>query len=200
MTTEVGCGEAVWMTGQRRWGQWGGGSRSPLDGSRVQAALGDSQCLAPPLTLSFAAGCAQSEVHRLFRVSVSGFPLGKDGKNGGEGCTPRAPPKPAGLEEPASWAQLALLSPSPPSPGAPVFPTVSDGSFPRALPSTAAGQREPPRPAGLHLPPPGVGHQHSLLHPLDPPPLRDGPPSVLCNCPPEAGLTRPSGHQGKSRP
>lgn len=155
MTTEVGCGEAVWMTGQRRWGQWGGGSRSPLDGSRVQAALGDSQCLAPPLTLSFAAGCAQSEVHRLFRVSVSGFPLGKD---------------------------------------------VSDGSFPRALPSTAAGQREPPRPAGLHLPPPGVGHQHSLLHPLDPPPLRDGPPSVLCNCPPEAGLTRPSGHQGKSRP
>lgn len=74
MTTEVGCGEAVWMTGQRRWGQWGGGSGPPLDGSRVQAALGDSQCLAPPLTLSFAAGCAQSEVHRLFRVSVSGFP------------------------------------------------------------------------------------------------------------------------------
>lgn len=87
-----------------------------------------------------------------------------------------------------------------PSPGAPVFPTVSDGSFPRALPSTAAGQREPPRPAGLHLPPPGVGHQHSLLHPLDPPPLRDGPPSVLCNCPAEAGLTCPSGHQGKTRP
>lgn len=144
MTTEVGCGEAVWMTGQRRWGQWGGGSGPPLDGSRVQAALGDSQCLAPPLTLSFAAGCAQSEVHRLFRVSVSGFPLGKDGKNGGEGCTPRAPPQPAGLEEPASWAQLALLSPSPPPPAPPCSPQSLTVVFREPFPVQPQDSESPP--------------------------------------------------------
>lgn len=51
-------------------------------------------------------------------------------------------------------------------------PTVPDGGLPRALPGAAPGQRESPGPAGLHLPPLGVCHQHRLFHPLDPPPLR----------------------------
>lgn len=116
----------------------------------------------------------------------------------------------------ACWVGVPTLSEpcllSPPMPSShqrtpTMFPTVSDSGFSRALPSTASGQREPPCPTGLHLPPPGVCHQHSLFHPLDPPPLREwtGPLHVtvprivgLQDCPPEAGLTSPSGPQGKS--
>ena len=83
--------------------------------------------------------------------------------------------------EPAEVGEPSFLGPAcPPLTTAPTpCSLVSDSGFPRALPCAAPGQREPPRPAGLHLPPPGVRHQHSLLYPLDPPPLRDGPLNVL---------------------
>lgn len=76
-------------------GAWNAGSLRCGDGSRpssdrphfqnplkkVDAASGDTD-RTPLVALSFTAGCTESEVYRLFRTGVSGFPLGKDGKNG----------------------------------------------------------------------------------------------------------------------
>lgn len=79
--------------------------------------------------------------------------LGKTVRTGGVGlcvslvgsCTPKAIPEPAEVGMPTC---PSLTS------GPPLCSPVSDSGFPRALPSTAPGQREPPCPAGLHLPSP----------------------------------------------
>ena len=62
--------------------QMGPTSRMP---SRKRDPASGETDLTPHLTLSFTAGCAESEVHRLFCAGVSGFPLGKDGEHRGEG-------------------------------------------------------------------------------------------------------------------
>lgn len=42
----------------------------------------------------------------------------------------------------------------------------------------ASGQQQSPASAGVHVPPPGVGHQHGLLQPLDGPPVEpEGAPA-----------------------
>lgn len=146
---------------------------SRMPSRKVDTASGDTD-LTPHVTLSFTAGCAESEVHRLFCAGVSGFPLGKDGENRGEGlCVSLVGGSPASL-----LRSLLPVSALPQHCIPAMFPTVSDSGFPRALPGTAPRQRQPPCPAGLHLPPPRVRHQHSLLHPLDPPPLRARPVNV----------------------
>lgn len=42
-----------------------------------------------------------------------------------------------------------------------------DSGFPGAFPCAAPEQREPPAAASVHLPSPGIRHQHGLLQPLD---------------------------------
>lgn len=43
----------------------------------------------------------------------------------------------------------------------------SEGGVSGAAALTAPGWQQPPSPAGVHVPPPGVCHQHGLLQPLD---------------------------------
>lgn len=50
-------------------------------------------------------------------------------------------------------------------------PTESEGGVPGAPALTATGRWQPPSSAGVHVPPPRVCHQHSLLQPLDWTPL-----------------------------
>lgn len=129
------------------------GPTSRMPSRKVNAASGDTD-LTPHVTLSFTAGCAESEVHGLFCAGVSGFPLRKDGENRGEGlCVSLVGGSPL---EPAEVGELCspCLPPTSHHCTPAMFPTVFNSGFPRALPGTAPGQREPPSPAGLHLPPP----------------------------------------------
>lgn len=69
--------------------------------------------LAPSSFLSVASGCAESEVHRLFCVSVSGLTLGKDGENKGQGASRKLYPKyssqPSKSRLPSLCSQLSVL-------------------------------------------------------------------------------------------
>lgn len=164
-----------------RWGGCGDGGSPPSHGRSlpghpagravlpwVRRPRSPSHCLSLQVVLNqkftdcFVLVFLDSHLGKTVRTQGEGFCVGLVG-----GRTPNALPQ--------SLLRLGCLPCLPLTSVPHCVPTVSDGGFPRALPSAAPGQREPPCPAGLHLPSPRVGHQHSLLHPLDPSPLRDGP-------------------------
>lgn len=82
--------------------------------------------------------------------------LGKTVRKGGEGLSVNlvSPAPKVGAPTLPGPCFLCPSCPLSPLHHPPMFPTVSDSGFPRALPSTAPGQREPTCSAGLHLPPP----------------------------------------------
>lgn len=73
-----------------------------------------------------------------------------------------------------------------------------DRGFPGAIPSAAPEQRESPAPACVHVPSPGVSHQHRLLQPVDGPALAPAPPS-WSNVYSDLGMAVPLVTLGKNR-
>lgn len=183
MWTEVqfrGRGPGQWHADGLRCGD---GSRPSSHRSRFQHGLKEGRWRLPQVTSLPMSLCVSLQVvlnqkfTDCFVLVFLDSHLGKTVRIAGRGflsASWEAPPEPAEAGSPAPCAYPPSSHHRTPA----MFPAVSDSGFPRALPGTAPGQREPSSPAGLHLPPPRVRHQHSLLHPLDPPPLRARPVNV----------------------